>query len=192
MDRLELHALALVTFTQALARTGDAALDTPTCCPGWDVRALIEHVIDGNRRVQVRGGRAPLPADPPSGDASIAVLAGHVLMSGGGAHDVFAEPGGLTRRYPLPVGEVSGEVFAELRCLDLLTHAWDLGDAIGRVVEVAADVAESALAAAHRVVTPALRQPGVFGEAQPCDPGRPPLDRLAAFLGRDVDGAGAR
>jgi hypothetical protein len=34
----------------------------------------------------------------------------------------------------------------------------------------------------------ALRGPGkVFGEAQPCDRGRPPADQLAAFLGRPVD-----
>ncbi len=192
MDPLELHALAQATFLQAVVRMGDGLFASPTCCPGWDVRALVEHVIDGNRRVQLRSGRAPLPSEPPAPDAGTAVLAGHLLVSGGGAHDVFASPHGTSRSYALSVGEMPGAVFLDLRCLDLLTHTWDLTHATGCPPGVADDLAETALATARCVVTADLRRPGLFAEPQGCDPARPPLDRLAAYMGRTLPVEGAR
>lgn len=187
MDPLELHALAQTTFLQAVVRMGDGRFTSPTCCPGWDVRALVEHVVDGNRRVQIRGGRSPLPGEPPAADATTTVLAGLLLLSGGAAHDVFAAPGGISRSYALSVGEMPGALFLDLRCLDLLVHAWDLGDAIGRPVDVADDVARAALATARRAVTDDLRRPGLFAAARPCAATRPLLDQIAAHLGRSVE-----
>jgi uncharacterized protein (TIGR03086 family) len=144
------------------------------------VKALIDHVIAGNQRVveRARGQVARLPEDLGAAHRS----------SAGVAQDTFAAPQALTRTYQLPIGELPGSAFIELRTSDLLVHAWDLAVATGQPTDLDPELAEYVLAISKDMMSrPGLRGAGrPFGVEQPCGDERPAADRLAAFLGREL------
>jgi uncharacterized protein (TIGR03086 family) len=178
MDPLVAHQRAQDTFAQVLINVTSDQLSSPTPCPEWDVKALIGHVIAGNQRVVERAGAhvAPLPED----------LGAAHRASAKAAQKTFAEPDGLTRTYQLPIGEVPGTAFIELRTSDLLVHAWDLSVATGQPTDLDPELAEYVLAFSTQMMSrPGLRGDGrPYGEEQPCGDERPAADRVAAFLGR--------
>src|ERR1700722_15947984 len=100
MDALAAHQRAQDTFAHVLVNVTADQLSSPTPCPEWDVKALVEHVIAGNQRGVERAGAqvAPVP-----NDLGIALCA-----SASAAQEVFAEPNALRRSYRLASGEVPG------------------------------------------------------------------------------------
>ncbi len=71
---------------------------------------------------------------------------------------------------------------------DAFAHAWDLAKATGQSTDLDPELASEALKAAKMGMSPAFRGPNrPFGEEQPCPPGRPAADQMAAFLGRVID-----
>jgi uncharacterized protein (TIGR03086 family) len=144
------------------------------------VKALIDHVITGNLRVVARAGE---PAAPLPEDAAAARRA-----SAKAAQETFAAPQALERVYQLPIGEVPGTVFIQLRTSDLLIHAWDLAVATGQPTDLDPELAEYVLGFSKQMMSrPGLRGDGrPYGEEQPCGQGRPVSDRVAAFLGREL------
>ena len=178
MDPLVAHQRAQDTFARVLIDVTSDQLSSPTPCPEWDVKALIGHVIAGNQRVVERAGGqvAPLPED----------LGAAHRASANAAQKTFAEPQGLIRSYQLPIGEVPGTVFLELRTSDLLVHAWDLATATGQPTDLDPELAEYVLAFSKQMMSrPGLRGDGrPYGEEQPCADARSATDRVAAFLGR--------
>ena len=180
MDPLVAHQRAQDTFARALVNVTPDQLSSPTPCSEWDVKALIDHVIAGNQRVVVRAGGQvePLPED----------LAAAHRSSAKAAQETFAEPRALARTYQLPIGEIPGTAFIELRTSDLLAHAWDLAIAIGQPTDLDPELAEYVLAFLKQMMSrPGLRGDGrPFGEEQPCGGELPAADRVAAFLGREL------
>jgi uncharacterized protein (TIGR03086 family) len=186
MDPLVAHRRAQDTFAHVLVNVTPDQLSSPTPCSDWDVKALIEHVITGNLRVAERAGGqvAPLPE---------ALGAAH-RASAQTAQEIFAEPQALTRTYQLPIGELPGIAFMELRTSDLLVHAWDLAIATGQATDLDPELAEYVLAFSKQMMSrPGLRGDGrPYGEKQLCGDERPAADQVAAFLGRDLSWRGDR
>ena len=179
VDQLVAHQRAQDTFADVLVNVTSDQLSSPTPCPEWDVKALIDHVITGNRRVVERAGGnvPPLPED----------LGAAHRASAKAAQETFAEPQALTRTYQLPIGELPGTAFIGLRTGDLFAHAWDLAIATGQPTDFDPELAEYVLAFSKQTMSPALRGDGrPFGEEQACGDERPAVDRVAAFLGRQV------
>jgi uncharacterized protein (TIGR03086 family) len=179
MDPLVAHRRAQDTFAHVLVNVTPDHLSSPTPCPEWDVRALIDHVIAGNQRVVLRAGGqvAALPEDLVAAHRSSAKV----------AQETFAGPQALTRTYQLPIGELPGTAFIELRTSDLLVHAWDLAIATGQPTDLDPELAEYVLAFSKQMMNrPGLRgDDRPFGEEQRCGDERPAADRVTAFLGRD-------
>lgn len=182
MDPLVAHQRAQDIFVQVLVNVTSDQMSSPTPCSEWDVQALIDHVIVGNQRVVERAGGqvAPLPEG----------LRAALSVSAKAAQEIFAEPQGLSRTYPLPIGEISGSAFLEIRTSDLLVHAWDLAIATGQATDLDPELAEYVLAFSMEMMRrPGLRGDGrPYGEEQPCDDERSAADRVAAFFGRQVSG----
>jgi uncharacterized protein (TIGR03086 family) len=180
MDPLVAHQRAQDTFADVLVKVTSDQLSSPTPCPEWDVTALINHVIAGNQRVVERAGGQPAPLPEDFGAA--------LRASAKAAQETFAESEALTRIYQLPIGEVPGTVFIELRTSDLLTHAWDLAIATGQPTDLDRELAEYVLAFLTQMMSrPGLRGDGrPFGAEQPCGDERAAADRVAAFLGREL------
>jgi uncharacterized protein (TIGR03086 family) len=180
MDPLVAHQRAQATFAGVLVNVTSDQLSLPTPCDEWDVQALIEHVIAGNQRVVMRAGGQVAPLSEDLGTAH--------RSSAEAAQDTFAGPEALTRTYQLPIGEIPGTTFIELRTSDLLVHAWDLAIATGQPTDLDPELAEYVLGFTTQMMNrPGLRGGGrPYGEEQPSRDERPAADRVAAFLGRKL------
>jgi uncharacterized protein (TIGR03086 family) len=178
MDPLVAHRRAQDAFAHVLIHVTSDQLSSPTPCPEWDVRSLIDHVIAGNQRVVQRAGGqvSPLPED----------LGTALRVSARAAQETFTGQRALARSYQLPIGEVPGTTFIELRTSDLLVHAWDLAVATGQPTDLDSELAEYVLAFSTQMMSrPGLRGSGrPYGEEQRCADDRPAADRVAAFFGR--------
>jgi len=76
-----------------------------------------------------------------------------------------------------------GAVLANITMSEMLTHSWDLARATGQRLDVADVDVEDVLAGVKKGLKPEAREPGFGPEVQPPE-GAPPIDQLAAFLGR--------
>jgi uncharacterized protein (TIGR03086 family) len=177
VDPHSAHQRAQDAFAGVLANVTPDRYGEPTPCTEWTIQDLIMHVVGGNNMVA-----RPAADESSSGSADLAEA---YRISAAGAVAGFAGPDAMTAIYELPFGQVPGSVLIGMRTTDVLTHAWDLAAATGQSTDLDPELATEMLAVARERVQPVFRGPGrPFGAEQPCSPGRPPADRLAAFLGR--------
>jgi len=180
MEANELHRRSHRVFESVLEQVTPDHAGLPTPCEGWDVATLVQHLLDGHRRVIAAAGGTPPDIDDGDQLSSFRTLAA-------AAQAVFDAPDGLTRPFELPFGVVPGAVFAAIRSGDGYAHAWDLATAIGADTDLDPEVGEAVAAATSPFLSPALRGDGKpFGPEQPCPEDRPIADRYAAFVGRRV------
>jgi uncharacterized protein (TIGR03086 family) len=160
---------------------------TPTQCLDWTVHRLVEHLIGKNLVFTAVLAARPLPRRGDDGLPSAGLTFAY-RESAAELLDAFGEPGVLDRSYLGPLGTASGAERLNIRMYDLLGHGWDLAHALGRPAELPEDAAEQSLAFARadgRAVRPGG---GCFRPPRPVSAAAPAIDRLAAFLGRDVPG----
>jgi TIGR03086 family protein len=178
------HALK-VTGT-LIAELNPEQYSAPTPCTEWNVRGVVTHLVGMNLAFTalLTGQKPPsrdqqvLGNDPGSAFSSSA----SALLS------AFERPGALERNFETPMGSATGQERLDIRMYDLLAHAWDLSQATGRRLEPLDDLAEQSLTFVRRQLADQPRK-GRFNAAQPVADGAPALDRLAAFLGRPLDGS---
>jgi uncharacterized protein (TIGR03086 family) len=162
-------------------------LGDPTPCTEFDVRTLLSHVVGGTRRIAVVGeggdGLAVRPfADEVEDDdwaAAYDEARTRVLAA-------WASDARMTAPVRVPWGEVPGAAALSGYVMELVTHTWDLSEALGHPLELDPELAEFALATAHRVLPAERRDDSVpFGSVQPAPEGADPYAQLAAWLGRE-------
>ncbi len=163
----------------------------PSPCQSWDVRAVVNHLVEGANwfGLCVEGGEAPDP-DPTHG---VDYAAGDVLAS----YDVgvkasvaaFQAPGAQEKIVKLPFGELPGAVFMGIATNDVFVHGWDTAKATGQPTDLDPEMAAQLLEGARASIADAMRGPdgeAPFGVAQEAPARASAADRLAAFLGRSV------
>lgn len=183
---LERLGAALDEFSRLVAGVAEDQWTLATPCPGWDVSRLVAHVIDGNLRFVARfRGDDPAPeTDLPAGlpIADFAPSAQALLAA-------LRAPGALERTVALPIGLLPGAVAVDLRLTETLVHGWDLARATGQTPRFTSEACASALEFSKANLGRASTRPSApFAPPLPAPDGAPPLDRLAAQLGRDVGG----
>jgi uncharacterized protein (TIGR03086 family) len=146
---------------------------------------VANHLVPGHRRfaAALTGGTPPAAdADLLGGDPGSAYASSAEAMVA-----AFRADGALDRPVSIPAGTLPGFVACELRVVEALVHGWDLARATGLPLEFPADMVEESIdfSRAQLGRVPADRTP--FGPSQPVADDAPPLDRLAALLGRAVD-----
>ena len=176
---------ALLATGHVVAKVRPEQLADPTPCRDWDVRRLLNHIVAGNHMFAevARGGRAD-PEDTvvdhtrPDPGTNYLASAESVLAA-------WAEPGAMERRCHMPFGDVPAPAAVSIHFLDLVVHGWDLARATGQDATIDPDLAAEALDISHDLLSPELRELGMFG------PGDVPAsaddllhDRLVAFMGR--------
>ena len=189
-------ATALAGTEQLVAGIGPDEWALPTPCTGWSVRDVVNHLVAGNRLfVQVLGG-AQLPAreeliaasrtDQLGEDAAAAYREAATALA-----DAFRADGALERMVAVPAGTVPGIAALHLRTVEAMVHGWDVARATGRPLGFPDGLVERELAFTRDMlprVSPPPAGQGPFAPAQPAPDDAPALDRLAALLGRPVDG----
>jgi uncharacterized protein (TIGR03086 family) len=159
--------------------------DIPTALPGWDVRRLVQHVVEEERwappllagqTVEQVGARFEgdlLGADPVAACTSAAAE----------AEAAITEAGALDRTVHLSFGDHPGAEYAMQLAADHLVHAVDLARALG--IDDTVDAAAAAAIEDWFGPREAMyRSAGVIGPRVEVPAGAGPAARLLGMMGR--------
>jgi uncharacterized protein (TIGR03086 family) len=160
-------------------------MSSPSTCDGWDVRALLNHIVSGNWWASelASGKTIAEVGDRLDGDIVGDDPAGEYDRSAAAAAAAFRKPGALDAPCAVSYGPVPGSVYAGHRFVDVLIHGWDVAKATGQ--DTSLDPA--LVATAWEVITPQidlLRGSGMFGSELDVADDADPQTRLLAALGR--------
>ncbi|MGE4164173.1 MAG: TIGR03086 family metal-binding protein [Vicinamibacterales bacterium] len=156
-----------------LIRPDDWAKPTP--CAAWDVRALVEHTI----ATQARYGRL-LGYDMGTDEGWATV---RTRFAAGLAADAELPTGTLVH---VAIGETTRLYVLGIVTNDLLVHTWDLARSIGADETLPPDAVEASLTIVERAPASVVRQPAVWGDRLPVEPGADLQTRLLAAVGRSA------
>ena len=176
-DHLDLYERASAWTTDKV-RGASGQLDASTPCDEWDVRTLMDHMLDTQRYflASARGEDASPPApEPPqvlSGDplADFEKVRSEML-------EAFGDP-----RVQEKTGPALGIAFS-----DQLLHGWDLAQATKQDATMPADLAQAAYDTIHGRFTDEQRK-GVFKPELEVGADASAQDKLLAYTGRDPGG----
>lgn len=184
LDLIDVHSRAL-DQTQMLVggvKTNQMALPTP--CEEWDVRALLNHMVGGNRffasiarRNEWR--RAP-GEDVLGGDP-----AGAYCQTDTDCKQAWSDPLLLDEMLPSHLGELSGRTVLGIHLLETVGHGWDVATATGQHTHFDPNIVQVAMETFQGVLTERPRGTW-FGPQREASGDLSEIDRLAAFLGRSL------
>lgn len=184
-DIAQLHRRALDATHKIVAGIQPDQRTLPTPDEGWDVRALLNHIVSGNLwAVELTAGQTidevgdRLDGDMLGDDPLDAYDA-----SAQAAAAAFEVAGALDAQCAVSYGPVPGSVYAGHRFIDVLIHGWDLAIATGQ--DATLDTA--LVAACLAVVEPQaglMQASGSYGSHVDAPAGADPQTRLLALLGR--------
>jgi uncharacterized protein (TIGR03086 family) len=184
-DIAQLHAQALDATERVVAGIPAERWQADTPCGGWDVRALLNHVVAGNwwAAELAAGGTIEGVGSRLDGD----VLGGDPLASyqasAKAAAEAFHRPGALDAPCAVSYGPVPGSVYAGHRFFDVFIHGWDLAVATGQDTTLDAGL----IRACEEILGPqveAFRAAGALAAPLPVAPGDSGQTRFLAMLGR--------
>jgi uncharacterized protein (TIGR03086 family) len=184
-DIAELHAQALDATGLVVRDVAAGRWRASTPCPGWDARALVNHLVAGNwwAAELAAGGTIEDVGTRLDGDLLGDDPAAAYEESAAAAAAVFRRPGALDAPCAVSYGPVPGSVYAGHRFLDVLVHGWDLASATGQDYALDPDLME----ACRQVIEPqleAFRGAGALGPEVAVPAGANAQSRFLALLGR--------
>ena len=180
MDQPDLLDLYDRASAWTLTKVGGAAdrLDAPTPCDEWDVRALMNHMLDTQRFFigRARGEEVPMPAPvPPSlvGDDPVEDFTrGRAELLA-----AYSEEGVVEKTMPA----------LGIALADQLLHGWDLAKATDQDTTMPDGLADAAYQMIYGRFSDEQR-PGVFKPAVTTPATASRQDELLAYTGRDPAG----
>lgn len=186
MGPLELHRWGIARSCDVVAAIRDDQWTDPTPCEQWNVRDIVNHLTTENRWVPrlLDGARIDDVGDELSGD----LLGDDPIRAHDGAAraaQAKAEEVALDRTVHLSFGDVPAGFFLQQRAVDLTVHAWDLAAATGQHTAIDDDVAEALRELTQPMLSPEVREAGVFGPEVEVGDQAPAAHRLLGLLGRD-------
>jgi uncharacterized protein (TIGR03086 family) len=176
-DLLDLYGRASA-WTSTKVVGASSKLDVPSFCEEWDVRTLLNHMLQTQRYfvgaargedVAPPGGTPPdVLSDEPGADFDRARA--ETLQT-------FAEPGVVEK-----TGPALGIAFS-----DQLLHGWDVARSTGQEATMPADLPEAAYSFVYGRFTDEQRH-GIFKPEIEVSADAPAQDKLLAYTGRDPSG----
>ncbi len=170
------------SLAKIVANLGPGQLGAPTCCPEWDVRGLLNHILGGAiMYTLVNAGHA---AGEDAGDVlgddpmhALAVTSEANLAS-------WCQPGALDGDRAYPWGTFPASAGLVINVGEVALHAWDLARATGQSAEIDPDVAQVIYDFYRRIPMERMRSSGVYGPETHFPDTAPIQQRLLGFLGR--------
>lgn len=187
-DVTALYARSVEEFLTGVRAAGAGQWTAPTPCAGWDLRALVNHVVGEDRwAVPLMAGRTMSEvADRFDGDLLGASPTEAAESAARDAVAAVAEPGAMARTVHLSFGDTPAEEYVWQLTADHLIHGWDVAAATGaaRAMDDGLVAAVSDWFAAREDL---YRAAGAVGARPDVRPDAPPQDRLLAGFGRSPD-----
>lgn len=170
-------------------------LTAPTPCEGFDVGSLLSHVVGGTLRIaQVGEGGGPAEVDP---DAPVDSGVSGVPEEGWRepyerARERFtaawADDAKLDAPVTVPWGTMPGRFALAGSVMEVVTHSWDLAQALARQDLLDPGLATFALGVARQAVPEKRGEDIPFGPPVDVPEDADDYSRLAAWLGRTTPG----
>lgn len=185
MDAAELHRRTTQWWMEQLGAVPTDAWSNETPCAGWDVRALVNHVVGEDRWTP------PLMEGRTIADVGSSLdgdLLGDDPVDAGRTAAIDAIDS-VTTRLPLDqvvhlsYGEESPSEYVMQLSADHLIHGWDLAAAVGAPRELDANLVD-AVAAWYAEREEMYRGAGIVSE-RPDVTGQDPTAELLIAFGRD-------
>jgi uncharacterized protein (TIGR03086 family) len=173
-DLLDLYERASAWSAMKVAGAA-GKLDAATPCDDWDVRSLMNHMLDtqryfvGSARGEEVSPPSPNPPDLLGDDPSADFDRGRAEVL-----STFGQPGVIEKTGP-SLG---------IACSDQLLHGWDLATATGQDATMPEGLPEAAYEMIHGRFTDDQRK-GVFKPEVALASNASPQDELLAYTGRD-------
>jgi uncharacterized protein (TIGR03086 family) len=186
MDRIAQFARAQAVATQIVGSLTDDQLLLPTPCSEWNVRDILNHILDGDLLViaWIQGETPPEDRDTDSLGADPRTV---VLDRLAACYALVAsQAGDMERIVTTRMGEMSVDAVADRRIDDLVAHLWDLAIATGQPVDYDPELVESVLGSYRARLDGLPREGKPVDDPQPVPDGATAADRLAAYLGRPI------
>ena len=169
-------------LAKIVANLGPGQLSAPTCCPDWDVRGLLNHILGGAiMYTLINAGQA---AGEDAGDVisddpmhALAVTSAENVAS-------WRRPGALEGDRAYPWGTFPAGAGLVINVGEVALHAWDLARATGQSADIDPDVAQVIYDFYRRVPMERMRSSGVYGPETNVPETAPIQQRLLGFLGR--------
>jgi uncharacterized protein (TIGR03086 family) len=186
-DPVALLSRALDQTGAIIARVRPEQATMPTPCRAWDVRALVDHVVQDVQQFTARANGQewePHDADVIGEDwAGVYRTAADELLA------AWRREGALDRTVELPFGEVPASWHVEQQITDLAVHGWDVARATGQPTDLDPEIGQLALDWGGQNLKPQFRgeeaSGNAFGTEVPVPADAPLYDRLAGWFGRD-------
>jgi uncharacterized protein (TIGR03086 family) len=173
-DLLDLYDRASAWATEKVAGAV-RQLGDPTPCEEWDVRTLLNHMLETQRYfISSARGEDASPPSPSPPELISADPGADFEQARAELLEAFGAPGVVEK-----TGPALGIAFS-----DVLLHGWDLARATGQDEVMPFGLPKAAYDMIHGRFTDEQRR-GVFAPEVPVGPDATPQDRLLAYTGRD-------
>lgn len=185
MDHIDLDRRAAIEMERIFAAISVQQWLAPTPCPDWTVYDVLAHVVAGNVKctgiAEGDDWTAGVPAVDVGDDPAVTYRRTVDALLKAWRH-----PGALEREIELPRGRGKAELALSIHLGETLVHGWDLAQATGQRPAFETEVVEASLASFQRWLPPNRPGGGAFADASRVADDAEPIDRLAAYLGRDL------
>ncbi len=174
MDLLDLFERGSA-WTASKIPAAAGQLSDPSGCEGWDIRNLIDHMIETQRffTASARGEEPALPSPtPPPAIGNDPVGVYDAVRAD--TIDAFSQPGVIEK-----TGPSLGIAFS-----DQLIHGWDLASATGQDATMPADLAEASFSMIDGRLTDEFRNQAGFKPPIEVPATASAQDKLLAYTGR--------
>ncbi|MEP6696851.1 MAG: TIGR03086 family metal-binding protein [Pseudonocardiales bacterium] len=184
MDPIALLERAGEFYLSRLEAVTAEAWDNSTPCPGWTVRVVAAHIMNGLATIPPLLAREPVdPAertrdnlgDNPVGSARAALAS---------ALEALRQPGTLDAMVNAPAGHLPGRAFATIRAADTVIHTWDMTTGAGIDSTIPGELVQAVAATSAPQVLEGGRAAGVFGPPMEVPSDADPQAQLLAAYGR--------
>ncbi|WP_367320671.1 TIGR03086 family metal-binding protein [Streptomyces sp. HUAS ZL42] len=186
VDPRPLYARATEQAAALIKTVRPEQLNDPTPCAEFDVRLLLSHMVGGTLRIAVVGeGGDGLAVRPFADEVEDDAWTGAYDEVRTRALKAWETDARMESPVRVPWGEVPGRAALSGYVMEIVTHTWDLSEALGHPLELDPELAEFALATARRVLPDEQRDANTpFFSALPAAEGTDTYGELAAWLGR--------
>jgi uncharacterized protein (TIGR03086 family) len=177
VDLLE-QAITYMLGSLDHARSG--ALSRPSPCRSWDLRSLLNHMVDSFTALQeAAGGHVDLDAGATR-ELRVAEPVAAVRCRAQALLGAWAHREGHVRiaEATLPLS-----IVVSVGAVEVAVHGWDVAQSCGYPRPIPSPLSESLLTVAPTLVTQ-FDRPVRFAAARYASPDASPSDRLVAYLGR--------
>lgn len=186
-DVLARFEAAVDTFDERIHQVPADRWSAPTPCTGWDVRAVVNHVVGEQLWVGplIEGRTIAEVGDVYDGDLLGQDPCAAWHHASGLAHAAMSAEGALGRTVHLSYGDESAVGYCEQMTFDALIHAWDMARGAGLDDRLPADLVEWASGWVVPMIGP-MKGAGLFASAPEVPPGADAQTRLLALTGRQA------